>query len=109
MASDADVAPVRLRTCSILLRSAMIVTFSRAIAITLHKAVDSGGEFRCPDRMSWDAIAPCRTARHPLITRKVIEHGQRFWHTANVREPIEIDEDLRALSTEVRAKGPGAR
>lgn len=50
--------------------------------------------------MSWGRHRACRTARHPLITRKVIEHGQRFWHTANVREPAEIDEDLRALLTE---------
>lgn len=58
------------------------------------------GDLRPRDR--WVAVSfdLGRTARHPLITRKLIEHGERFWHTANVREPGEIDEDLRALLTE---------
>ena len=41
-----------------------------------------------------------RRASHRLITRKVIEHGGRYWHTANVAAPEELDESLRALLIE---------
>lgn len=41
-----------------------------------------------------------RRARHRLITRKVIEYGGRYWHTANVAAPEELDESLRAMLIE---------
>ena len=41
-----------------------------------------------------------RRARHRTITRKVIDHGDRYWHVANVATPDDLDEDLLALLTE---------
>jgi len=41
-----------------------------------------------------------RRARHPLITRKVVEYGERYWHVANVADPDEVDEALCELITE---------
>lgn len=41
-----------------------------------------------------------RRARHRTITRKVIDHGGRYWHVANVATPDDLDEDLLALLTE---------
>lgn len=41
-----------------------------------------------------------RRARHPTITRKVVEYGGRFWHVANVAEPGDLDEALCDLLTE---------
>ena len=57
-----------------------------------------------------------RRATHPLIHRKVIPHGRRFWHVANVATPGDLDEALLGLLTEayeLRAEeqggGPTAR
>jgi len=57
-------------------------------------------ELRPKDR--WVAVAFNleRRAQHPTITRKVIEHGDRFWHVANVTEPADVDDALRDLLTE---------
>ncbi|MCU1388004.1 MAG: hypothetical protein JWL72_1342 [Ilumatobacteraceae bacterium] len=41
-----------------------------------------------------------RAARHRTITRKVTPYGGRFWHTANVAVPADVDADLRQLLTE---------
>ncbi len=41
-----------------------------------------------------------RRAQHHTITRKVVEYGGRFWHTANVADPDEVDAGLRDLLTE---------
>jgi hypothetical protein len=41
-----------------------------------------------------------RRAHHPLITRKVVAYGNKFWHVANVGEPNDLDETLRELLTE---------
>ena len=41
-----------------------------------------------------------RRARHPTITRKVVEYGSRFWHVANVARPADLDEALCELLTE---------
>ena len=50
----------------------------------------------------WVAVsfALSRQARHRTITRKVISYGNKFWHTANVASPADIDDDLRELLTE---------
>ena len=58
------------------------------------------GDLRPRDR--WVAVSfdLARRAHHPLIVRKVLEHGLRFWHTANVSSPDQLDDDLRALLTE---------
>jgi len=41
-----------------------------------------------------------RRAQHRTITRKVIEYGGRYWHTANVSRPEDVDESLCDLLTE---------
>ena len=41
-----------------------------------------------------------RSARHRTITRKVIEYGSRFWHTANLATPDDVDAVLCDLLTE---------
>ncbi len=41
-----------------------------------------------------------RTARHRTITRKVLAHGDRFWHVANVAGPEDVDALLCDLLTE---------
>jgi hypothetical protein len=41
-----------------------------------------------------------RRAHHRTITKKVVDDGRRFWHTANVASPDDLDADLLALITE---------
>ena len=41
-----------------------------------------------------------RQAHHRTITRKVARYGARYWHTANVATPADLDADLRDLLTE---------
>jgi hypothetical protein len=41
-----------------------------------------------------------RRAGHRTITRKVVPYGDRYWHTANVAGPADLDETLRDLLTE---------
>ncbi len=54
---------------------------------------------------NWVAISFSldRRARHNLITRKVVAYGNRFWHTANVATPEDIDDALCELLTEAYA------
>jgi hypothetical protein len=44
-----------------------------------------------------------RKARHRTITRKVVEYGGRYWHTANVANPDDVDDSLRDLLSEAYA------
>jgi hypothetical protein len=57
-------------------------------------------ELRPKDR--WVALAfdLGRRARHPRITRRIVEHGSAYWHVANIAGPAEFDADLAALLTE---------
>lgn len=57
-------------------------------------------ELRPKDRWVALSFTLDRRARHPTITRKVVEYGDKFWHVANIREAGEIDEALRDLLTE---------
>jgi hypothetical protein len=41
-----------------------------------------------------------RRATHRTITRKVVDHGNRYWHTANVATPDDVDEGLLDLLAE---------
>ena len=41
-----------------------------------------------------------RRATHRTIVRKVIPYGSKFWHTANVATPDDLDDALRDLITE---------
>lgn len=51
---------------------------------------------------NWVAISFSlgRRARHRLITRKVVQYGNKFWHVANVADPADLDEALCDLLTE---------
>ncbi len=51
---------------------------------------------------NWVAVSfsLSRQARHRLITRKVVQHGAKYWHVANVTTPEEVDETLCELLTE---------
>ena len=53
-------------------------------------------------RTKWVAIGfgLRRRAVHPTITRKVVEHGGRFWHVANIRTPDDLDDGLFGLLDE---------
>ncbi len=50
-------------------------------------------------RTKWVAIGfgLRRRASHPTITRKVVEHGGRFWHVANIADPAQLDDELFEL------------
>ena len=41
-----------------------------------------------------------RQASHRTITRKIVPHGERFWHVANIRSSMDLDQSLAALITE---------
>ncbi len=41
-----------------------------------------------------------REVRHPLITRKVIAHGHRYFHVVNVSDPDEVDAEVAAWLAE---------
>jgi sigma54-dependent transcription regulator len=41
-----------------------------------------------------------RRARHRTVTRKVVAHGGRFWHVANLATPADLDHALASLLTE---------
>ncbi len=57
-------------------------------------------ELRPKDRWVAIAFSLRRAAQHPTITRKVVHYGSRYWHVANVREPVDVDADLLDLLTE---------
>ncbi|MGI8757040.1 MAG: DUF5655 domain-containing protein [Acidimicrobiales bacterium] len=49
-----------------------------------------------------------REVRHPLITRKVIPHGDRYHHVANVAGPDDLDDRLVGWLTEAYLDAPPA-
>jgi hypothetical protein len=57
-------------------------------------------ELRPKDRWVAISFSLRRRAKHPTITRKVVEYGARYWHVANVREPGEVDAALLGLLAE---------
>ena len=57
-------------------------------------------ELRPKDRWVALSFSLSRRATHPTITRKVVEHGSRFWHVANLAGPEQFDDDLADLLTE---------
>lgn len=58
------------------------------------------GDLRPKDRWVAVSFSLERRATHPTITRKVVEYGNKFWHTANVATPDDVDDELCALLTE---------
>ena len=63
-------------------------------------------ELRPKDRWVAVSFSLRRRATHPIITRKVVEYGDRYWHVANVRESGEVDDALLDLLTEAYADEP---
>lgn len=53
-------------------------------------------------KQKWVAIGFSlqRRATHRLITRKLIEHNNRFWHVANIPTAAELDDDVLSLLAE---------
>ncbi len=49
-----------------------------------------------------------RQVRHPLITRKVIPHGDRYHHVANLTGPEDLDDRLIEYITEAYVIAPPA-
>jgi len=47
-----------------------------------------------------------RTVDHPLIARKVIPHGGRYYHVVNLRGPDDVDDDIRGWLTEAYLDSP---
>ena len=47
-----------------------------------------------------------RTVSHPLITKKVVQYGGRYFHVANLRSPGEVDDSLRGWLTEAYLDAP---
>ncbi len=60
-------------------------------------------ELRPKDRWVACAFSLDRRAMHRTIARKVIVYGNSFWHVANLREPTDVDDELRELLTEAYA------
>jgi hypothetical protein len=51
-----------------------------------------------------------RRLESPRLSRKVIGSGARWWHVVNVREPSEVDDELRSwLAEAYLADGPAPR
>lgn len=50
----------------------------------------------------WEAVSfsLARVVHHPLMTRKPIPHGGKYFHTVNIVEPAEIDDQIRGWLTE---------
>ncbi|KAA0024796.1 DUF5655 domain-containing protein [Antrihabitans cavernicola] len=50
----------------------------------------------------WEALSFSlpRIVHHPLMTRKPIPHGGRYFHTVNVTEPADIDDRILDWLTE---------
>ena len=47
-----------------------------------------------------------RRVEHPLIVRKPIAYGGRYYHVVNVRGPEDIDDDIRGWLTEAYLNAP---
>jgi hypothetical protein len=51
-------------------------------------------ELRPKERWVAVSFSLRRQVRHPLITRRVVPYGTRFFHVANVATPDDLDDDL---------------
>jgi hypothetical protein len=47
-----------------------------------------------------------RAERHPLITRKVVNWGGRYWHFVNLRGPEDLDDEIVGWLAEAYADSP---
>jgi hypothetical protein len=62
----------------------------------------SGGFIELRPMTKWVALSfPLgRRVVHPRIARKPLESGRRFFHVVNLREPDEVDDQVRAWLAE---------
>jgi hypothetical protein len=62
----------------------------------------SGGFVELRPKSQWVAMwfPMPRRVRHPRITRKPIEVGMSVYHVANLRTPLDLDDDLCELLAE---------
>ena len=44
--------------------------------------------------------------RHPLIVRKVLPYGGRYYHVVNLRQAEDLDDDIRSWLTEAYFDSP---
>jgi hypothetical protein len=47
-----------------------------------------------------------RTVRHPLINRKPIPHGGRYFHVVDLAGPDDLDDEIRSWLTEAYLEAP---
>jgi hypothetical protein len=64
------------------------------------KRVRTFAELRPMQRWVALSFSLPRPVRHPRITRKVVPYGGNYYHTANLRSPDDLDDDLRDWLTE---------
>jgi hypothetical protein len=76
-----------------------------SVGIFLKRA-RSFAELRPRERWVAVAFGLPRPARHPRITRKVMQSGNTHWHVANVRSPDDLDDALLDLLTEAYLASP---
>jgi hypothetical protein len=71
------------------------------------KRVQTFAQLRPKDRWVALSFSLRRRVQHERIVRKVIAHGGRYWHAANLRDPGDFDEQLRGWLTEAYWESPG--
>ena len=78
-----------------------------SVGIFLKRA-QSFAQLRPRDRWVALSFSLDRRVDHPLIVRKVIPHGGRYYHVVNLTGPDDLDDDIRAWLTEAWEAAPGA-
>lgn len=88
---DAGIAPVHVEPVSVGIFLKRAQTFAQLRPMTRWVAL---------------SFSLRHEVRHPLITRKVVPHGQRYWHVANLAGPEDLDERLVGWLVEAYADAP---
>lgn len=76
-----------------------------SVGIFLKRA-QSFAQLRPKNRWVALSFSLRREVRHPLITRKVIPHGDRYHHVANLAGPEDLDDDLVGWLVEAYEQAP---
>jgi uncharacterized protein DUF5655 len=91
MAHLATVGPVHVEPVSV------------GIFLKRHR---SFAELRPMQRWVALSFSLSRRMDHPRITRKVVPYGGRYFHVVNLREPDDLDDEVRAALTEAYLSSP---
>ena len=91
MAHLATVGPVHVEPVSV------------GIFLKRHR---SFAELRPMQRWVTLSFSLSRRMDHPRITRKVVLYGGRYFHVVNLREPDDLDDEVRAGLTEAYLSSP---